>query len=285
LRFEGDPTDEYTRISNAYWNDSVLQSVIEPLKQYDMMTSAISSLIPKARQEVIYAKGAAKEATSREGQARMATRYAYAHRLASLWNVLVFDKDTEESQQRTFNFSGLDKIWEKSMKEVAGALGYPVSVLFGDEPAGLNATGNASLRNYYDNLASERSADLEPKHLTLLKWIVRDELGDVPKGFNVSYLPFWEPSAVEKATINKTNADADHVRIIDGVITAGRAMEELKENSTYRTASQEDVDLAKLAPPPVEEPQGLGAIEADEPTNPEGAGANQVAAQHQPAVD
>lgn len=253
LRFNGDITDEYTRISNAYWDDSVLQAVIEPIKQYDMLTSAISALVPKARQDVIYAKNAAKNAGTAAGQKEMSTRYAYAHRLASLWNVLVYDMESEKSEQRTFNFSGLDKIWEKAMKEVAGAFGYPVSVLFGDEPAGMNATGDASLRNYYDNLASERDTDLKPKHLTMLEWIVRDELGDLPAGFDLTYRPFWEPSATEKATINKTNAEADHIRIDDGVITPGLAMREVKEMSVYKTATQDDVDLAEMAPPPEDE--------------------------------
>jgi hypothetical protein len=255
LRFGGDEVDEYTRISNAYWDDSVLQVVIEPIKQYSMLTSAITSLVPKARQEIIYAEKAAAMAATASGQQQMAARYAAAHRLASLWNVLVLDMKTEKSEQRTFNFGGLDKIWEKAMKEIAGAFGYPVSVLFGDEPAGLNATGDASLRNYYDNLAAERDNTFKAKHLTLLEWIVRDELGSVPDGFDVVYRPFWEPTAMEKATINKTRAEADHIRIDDQVITPGLAARETKEDSLYRSMTQEDVDNAALKVPEPEEGQ------------------------------
>ena len=266
IRFGGDEVDEYTRISNAYWDDSVLQVVIEPLKQYGMLTSAVTSLVPKARQDVVYAKKAAAMAGTSEGQQKMAARYAAAHRLASLWNVLVLDMDNEKSEQRTFNFSGLDKIWEKAMKEISGAFGYPVSVLFGDEPAGLNATGDASLRNYYDNLSAERDNTFKAKHLSVLEWIVRDELGYVPDGFDVVYRPYWEPTAIEKATINKTRAEADHIRIDDQVITPGLAARETKEDSLYRSMTQEDVDNAELKVAPVDEGmEGDGTAEGATP--------------------
>jgi hypothetical protein len=253
LRFGGDEVDEYTRISNAYWDDSVLQVVIEPLKQYSMLTSAVTSLVPKARQDIVYAEKAAQMAATAKGQEQMAARYAAAHRLASMWQVLVLDMKTEKSEQRTFNFSGLSSIWELAMKEIAGAFGFPVSVLFGDEPAGLNATGDASLRNYYDNLSAERDNTLKAKHLTLMEWIVRDELGRVPDGFDVVYRPYWEPTAMEKATINKTRAEADHIRIDDQIITPGLAARETKEDSLYRSMTQEDVDNAELKVPPVED--------------------------------
>jgi len=152
------------------------------------------------------------------------------------------------------------------MKEISGAFGYPVSVLFGDEPAGLNATGDASLRNYYDNLAAERDNVFKAKHLSVLEWIVRDELGYVPDGFDVVYRPYWEPTAMEKATINKTRAEADHIRIDDQVITPGLAARETKEDSLYRSMTQEDVNNAELKVPPVDEGvEGDGTAEGATP--------------------
>jgi hypothetical protein len=168
--------------------------------------------------------------------------------------------EKEKLEQLTFNFSGLDKIWEKSMKEVAGGTGYPVSVLFGDEPAGMNATGDASQRNYYDDISAARETELRPLHTPLLECIARHEFGDLPPGFSIQYRPLWQASDVEKSTINLNRANADAIRIKDGVITPGLAARQNKEDNIYSTMTQDDVnqvkelDEAMPDEPEVEEP-------------------------------
>lgn len=247
IRFDGDTVDWWTWIANACWHDSVLQVVIDRLKQYDTLSNAISSLVPKARRDVVYAEGAAKAASTAEGRAAMSARYQAVHQRAGIWQMAVYDKDKEKLEQQTYNFANLDKIWEKSMREVGGACGYPVSILFDDQPSGLNADGTASQQNYYDDLGAERESMLQPRHLALLEVIVRDELGMLPAGFSIKYGQFRTPSVLEAAQINKMNAEADHIRIEDKIITPERAMAECKEHSVYTTATQEDVDAAKKA--------------------------------------
>ena len=253
LRFDGDIVDWWTWRANACWHDSVLQVAIDTLKQYDMLTGAITSLVPKARQDVVYAKKAAERASTAEGRKMMQQRFGATARMASTFNVRVYDMDTERAEQQTFNFGNLDHIWEKAMMESGACAGYPSSVLFDNQPAGLNASGDASKENYYDDLGAERLNMLKPRQLALYEIIARNEFGDVPKGFDIVYNPFRSASELEKSTINKNRADADHVRILDGIITPGLVADELKEDSVYRTMTQEDVDLAKMAPPPMGE--------------------------------
>jgi hypothetical protein len=253
LRFDGDKVDWFTWRGNACWDDSVLQVLMDDLKQYDSITSAISALVPKSLRDIIFAKNAAKAASTAEGEASMSRRYGATARIASMWNVSVYDMENEKHEQRTFNFAGLDKIWEKSMVSISGSSGYPVTVLFGDEPSGLAATGDASQRNYYNEIEAERTLVAAAQHAALVECIVRNELGDLPPGFQIEYRPLWQPTATELATINKAHAEADHLRIDDGVITPGLAMREAKELSFYKTATQEDVDLAELAPPTSED--------------------------------
>lgn len=245
IRFDGAKAPWWTWRSNGSWHDSVLQVLMDLLKQYDSMTGAISSLIPKAMRDVISAKGLAKDLASADGRQALADRYAATSRFSSLWNVALYDMDKEKLEQLTFNFSGLDKIWEKAMKEVAGGTGYPVSVLFGDEPAGMNATGDASQRNYYDDISAARETELRPLHTPLLECIARHEFGDLPPGFAIQYRPLWQASDVEKSTINLNRANADAIRIKDGVITPGLAARQNKEDNIYTTMTQDDVDQVK----------------------------------------
>jgi hypothetical protein len=254
IRFDGAAVPWWTWVANARWHDSVLQVLIDLLAQYESMTGAISSLIPKALCTMIMAKGLVKELA--EDPASISARYAATARMATMWQVSLYDKDKEEVIQQTFNFAGLDKIWEKSMKEIAGATGYPVSVLFGDEPAGMNATGDASQRNYYDDISAARESELKPQHLALLECIARHEFGDLPPGFSIQYRPLWQASDLEKSTINLNRANADAIRIKDGVITPELAMRQNKEDNIYSTATQDDVNQVKeLSEAMMEEPE------------------------------
>jgi hypothetical protein len=194
----------------------------------------------------------------------MAARFAATHRMASTYNVRVYDMDKEKTEQQTYSFSNLDRIWEKAMMEAGAGASYPSSVLFDNQPAGLNASGDASTGNYYDELGAERLNTLKPRQLALYECIARNEFGVLPDGFDIQYNPFRSATEMEKSAINKNRADADHIRIVDNVITPGLVAAELKEDSVYRTMTQEDVDLAKLAPPPIEEDRGSDPAKEDE---------------------
>lgn len=277
LRFDGDQVDWWTWRANACWHDSVLQVLVDSLKQYDTLTGAVSSLVPKARQDIVYAKKAAEYASTAEGRQKMAARYSAAQRLASTNNVRVYDKDTEEVVQQTFNFAGLDNIWQKSMMEIGGGGGYPSSVLFDNQPAGMRGgqAGEASLTNYYDDLAADRNSYLKPRQLTLYEIIARDTFGEVPPGFSIDYAPFQTATELERSTINLNRANADHIRIQDKVATPRMVAAQNKEDSVYTVATQEDVDKAPDEYPTVPAPGVPGPSGATKPGKEKPANGNE----------
>lgn len=244
IQFDGDIVDWWTWRANACWHDSVLQVLVDSLKQYDTLTGAVSSLVPKARQDVVYAKDAAKNAATAEGRQKMSNRYSAAARLASTNNVRVYDMDAERVEQQTFNFGGLDNIWQKSMMEIGGGGGYPSSVLFDNQPSGLRGGqgGEASLTNYYDDLAAERSSYLKLRQLLLYEIIARDAFGEVPQGFSIEYAPFQTATEYERSQINLNRANADHIRIQDKVVSPRDVASQNKEDSVYTVVTQESVN-------------------------------------------
>ena len=59
-----------------------------------------------------------------------------------------------------YTFTGLPDVYDRVMMDVAGAARTPVTKLFGRSPAGLNATGEADLQNYYDYIDGLRETEL-----------------------------------------------------------------------------------------------------------------------------
>ena len=71
----------------------------------------------------------ARATSTPEGRAGMAARFAATHRMASTYNVRVYDMDKRKLEQQTYSFSNLDRIWEKAMMEAGAGAAIPISVL------------------------------------------------------------------------------------------------------------------------------------------------------------
>lgn len=94
---------------------------------------------------------------------------------------LMDDEDTFETHQ--YSFSGLDSILLQLGQQLSGALGIPLVRLFGQSPAGLNATGESDLANYYDNINQQQEGRMRSPLHRLLEVVSQSALGG-----NVAYI-------------------------------------------------------------------------------------------------
>lgn len=73
----------------------------------------------------------------------------------------IIDKDDDFSTHQ-YTFSGLSDVYQQFiMPDISGAAGIPVTRLFGRSPAGLNATGESDLQNYYDKIEEKARKCIE----------------------------------------------------------------------------------------------------------------------------
>lgn len=261
IRFDGAWVPWITWRSNAMWMDSELQVVIDVLKTYDSTTSAIANLIFEANVDVLSSSELVKNLASAGGEEAVMSRYLQLAKQKGNYRLAVIDKELETYQRHPFNFSGLDKIWEKIMLDVAGATEYPVTRLFGQAPAGLNATGDSDERNYYAGVAAIMESDLRPRLSPLLEVIIRNELGYLPDGFEFEWEPLWQPTPTEQSQIRLNRANRDKLYIDMSVVTPGLVARELKEDGEYRTMEDADVKLAEE----LDQPPDMTGLETDLP--------------------
>jgi hypothetical protein len=110
------------------------------------------------------------------------------------------------------------------LQVVAGASEIPLTLLLGQAPAGLNATGDNDVRNFYDSVRQFQTTDLQDSLSSVDEALVRSTLGDLPDGVVYEWDPLWQMSEAEKAAVSKTKMDS--VQII--VNTNLFAQEELR---------------------------------------------------------
>lgn len=193
------------------WGDSILQVVYDAIQAATSVHQHVAALIPEAKTDVISIPKLSEYLENATTTAALTSRFTYANTIKSMFNMVLLEGNGEEGeqwQQKSVSFEKLPELMHSFMQIAAGASDIPVTRLLGESPAGLNATGEGDIRNYYDNIAARQRTELAPHLNRLDEIIIRSALGDRPAEIYYDWAPLWTSSEKEKAEIFKTKADA-----------------------------------------------------------------------------
>ena len=264
LRFNGETLPYFAWLRNAMWDDSVLQHIMDSLMNCDTTTQAIATMMFESNVDVVKSEGLADVLARKDGEAVLTKRFQVAALLKSFNRMLLLD-GTESYEKKQNSFANLDKVIQQFMIDVSGAADIPMTRLFGQSAAGLNATGDNDVRNYYDMVSAKQEAELRPQMEYLYEVLVRSELGHMPEDFRFDFNPLWQLSETEQATVEKTRAERDQVYLDAGVVTEALVARELKERGTYRNMTDNDIELVEELSKPMDENGEVGAVPGAKP--------------------
>lgn len=269
LRIDGVELPYWQKIAENLWGQSVIERLIDRLVAFDSTTVGASQLVYKAHlrtlavkdlRTIIAAGGPAMEALLKNVD--MIRRFQSNEGLT-----LIDADDTFEAHQ--YSFSGLDNVLMQFGQQLSGALGIPLVRLFGQSPAGLNASGESDLRTYYDNIKQQQERRLRAPLTRLFDVLIRSEIGtEPPEGFAYSFTSLWQLSDTEKSNNAKTTTEAVVAAYDADLIDRPTAMKELRQAShstgVFTSISDEAIEEAENEPPPAPE---LELPNADDPNN------------------
>lgn len=206
IKFGGAHTDPVTRHARVGWDLSVLQAPYEVLRAFWANHKGVEHLVTDASQGVFkIANLMGLIAAGREKD--LQTRAILMDQTRSLVRAIMLDASTQEDFQKVqTTFSGIADVLDRTANLLAAATEIPVTILMGQAPAGLNATGEADVRTFYDRIRSEQETDAKPKLERLCSLIARGYGQAVP--VQVSFPSLWQETRKERAEINKLEADA-----------------------------------------------------------------------------
>lgn len=222
IRFDGALTEAFLKRELNGWDLSVLQIAYDALRSDGNVWKAIETLVSDANQGVFSVSNLWAMLSGKMGE-ELKVRVQMMDLTRSVARAILIDKDRESFDRKVTNFAGLADLDERSLKRVASASNYPYSLLAGEEPGGLNATGDNQIRRFYADVQSEQAQYAEPRLMRLLRMLLGTQASplrsaDMTK-LGVRWYPLWSPSAKEKAEIEKLEAEADSIRIKDEVAT------------------------------------------------------------------
>lgn len=249
LRFIGRDIPEIERQMEVFWGVSEIEHVFDELKKRDNTSYNIANLIFRAY--LFTMKTENLDEVSALGDVEV-QKDIYRTIQAQNWlmnnqGIYLLGKN-DELDTRSYTFSGLPQIQENFMYDIAGAAEMPFTKLFGRSPAGLNATGESDMQNYYDSIGQKQDAYLSPALDKLFPIIALSEWGYIPDDFDYTYNQIGTPSNKDKSDLADKITESIGKQYDRGLISAKIALKEFKQQSAitgvFTNITDEDIEKA-----------------------------------------
>lgn len=189
------------------WGDSVLQSVIEAIRQMDSTSANIASLVFEAKVDVFKFDGFADMFTRPDGDAIAIRRLSAQAAMKGINGAVVIDAK-DDYEPKSASFGGLDALMDRFANLVAGACRIPVTRLFGRASTGLSGSGDGDERVYFDRINHMQATEIEPAMALLDECLIWSALKSRPDEVYYRWNPLRQVTEKERADIFKTTADA-----------------------------------------------------------------------------
>lgn len=255
---------KYVDTHNAFWGDSVLDSINDAIRNADTAQNGFASLIDEAKVDVWGVAEFMQGMASPDYEAQLIRRMTVANTMKSMHNAVIKDaEDTWETRQ--INFTGFKDVILTYIGLVAGAAEMPATVLMGKSPDGMNATGDGDKENWYRTLDGWRRSTITPALDTLDEVMVRSALGDKPDDVWWTFGPLEEEGESDRADLVGKIVTAAKLAIDAGMpsepVLEATAMA-MSESGLYPGLDAGmDALRAELSEPPAEsEAQAANAI-------------------------
>lgn len=210
LVFGGPLTGNREKEYRQGWDMSSLQIVYRVLMAFNNGHLSLDNMLTDASQAVFKMRGLL--ALIAGDKALLEKRAAILDLFRGLNRSVLLDADSGEEFTRVpMSFQSVPESMDRLVNRVAMATEIPVTILAGQAPAGLNATGDADMRAFYDRVESYRVEEITPHFRSVLRFVA--------PGHEVVFPSLWQPTAKEQAEVRKLVADTDALYIDRDVVT------------------------------------------------------------------
>jgi phage-related protein (TIGR01555 family) len=247
---------------NFGWGDSKLQRCIDVLTDFGTTWDNVALLLQDFVETRMKIKNLAEAvASGQDGLIRKRADLVQYSKSAARMVLL----DAEEDITRdVVSLAGLPQVMDSFAVYVAAAAEMPVTRLMGQSPAGLNATGQADIRWWYDRVRSKQAKLLRPVLNRIVRYIMADLGIAEPANWSIRFEPLWQLNEAELADLRSKQAATDKIYLDAGVVTAEEIALSRFGGDEYSTDTAINADARDEAfkQGPYAQPQGADAAQA-----------------------
>ena len=259
LRFDGLYLPEQLFATNQFWGDSILNALKNAIANYQTSNDSAASVLQDFRVAILKIKNLADKIGADDDQPIM-NRLEMVNLCRSIAKMVVIDADGEDFDYKISAVTGVKDLIDKVENKLVAETNVPRTVLLGESPSGLGATGNHEQDNWYDFVANQQQIYLKPKLMQVLRMLAMS-MGINAVGMDIEFNPLYQLTDKEQADLRKVVAETDQIYITQGVVDPNEVALSRFGSPKYSTETTIDVELRK------ELPISIGQPEPD-PTNP-----------------
>jgi hypothetical protein len=273
IRLEGVRLPYWQRITENLWGQSVIERLFDRLVAFDSATQGAAQLVYKAHlrtyaveglRKIIAAGGTALDGLTK--QMDMIRKYQSSEGMTLM-------DASDRFEVHPYSFEGLDDVLLQFGQQLSGASQIPLVRLFGQSPAGLNATGESDLKMYDDGIARRQVSSLDRGMGKVYTCGWRSEHGsNPPEDWKLAWRPLRKMDDPERADVGSKTTESIMSPYSQGLIPESVTLKELRQQSRvtglFTNISDEMIQTAeKEDKGEVPEPENLGVLPGAKPNS------------------
>ena len=229
LRFVSRELPRTEMIAEGYFGASELEHLWDELQKRSATSANIAQLVFQANITTLKMGnlGDSIAMGSDESISAVRTLISEENRFRTSYGIQLLSKE-DSYENHPYSFAGLSDIYELFMMDLAGAAEIPATKLFGRSPAGMNSTGEADMRNYYEMISGLQERMLRPALERLLPVMTISCWGYLPEDLSFVFNPLATESPDHIAELSQKLSAPVIEAFKAGLITAESAVAELK---------------------------------------------------------
>lgn len=280
VRFDGEITSRGQMLYNIHpgWGDSIFVRIQQVVADFQAAWAGAGILLADFAVPTLKIKDLANLLASQQpNNQSLQARAEAIEQARSIARTVIIDAE-EEYERKTTTLTGYPELLQQLTNRLASAARMPVSLMMGQAPAGLKATGDSDIRWFYDQVAALQERKLRWPLQRIHKLIMLAKNGptggEEPDAWVLNFKPLWQLTELEESTMRWNVAQADQVYIGNQVVTPEEVAQSRFGGDSYAIDTKIDKGLRDEVMKIEEHQAGrLGARPEDVFPQPPGTGA------------
>ena len=221
--FDGLTTTRRDRARREGWGMPVVERLTHVIRDFQASYSGVFAALTHLGETALRVEGLASK-LAQDPEGAIMSRIRNLHLFRSIFRILPLDA-RESVDQIGAVMTGVDAILDRVWMRVSSASRIPVTLLAGRSPAGMQATGESDMIQFYDYISSEQEDRLRPPLERLCRIILLEDGKPEPESWKFEFVPLKQMTEKETADLRKTVAETDEINILNGLVSAQEVRE------------------------------------------------------------
>lgn len=265
--------EQTTNAIYRYWGIPEYVKIKRALRECITSHEDGVKLLDRSVQAIYKMKNLANMLATSDGEDKVLQRLQVIDMARGILNSIAIDNDGEDYDFKTLPMAGVKDIIDSSCNMLSAVTNIPQTILFGRSPAGMNATGDSDLENYYNMVENIQKQNMKANTRTVIDLILRQgklagKIAEIPK-YKVKFTALWSMSDSEKAevenkkaSIEMTKAQTAQIYMESNVLDPSEVRKSLASEGDFdieEVIGEDDLELPDdaldIGPPEVSEKQ------------------------------